>query len=199
VLFIVLCMPYIPPSVAKWQQHAAQVDAFDGDGDVNELAGAQRLMATDIDKPRFKKDLTIWWLRRLKGSLKAAGCKSADKVDVLKASLKQLLGAVNDEEADVGRGQHSPEYAGTRHCRQGSSSSGLHHAADSGQGLDTRHGDPAGAAEVRLQCVRVGDVAILALARGRVTAARAHTATWRPKGLAWLGSGTSRYHMMWMQ
>ena len=36
------------------------------------------------------------------GGLKAAECNSADKVDVLKARLKQLLGAVDDEEADVG-------------------------------------------------------------------------------------------------
>ena len=37
----------------------AQVDAFDGAGDVNELAGAQRPTAADIDQPRFTKDMTM--------------------------------------------------------------------------------------------------------------------------------------------
>ena len=81
----------------------AQVDAFDGVGDVNELAGAQRPTAADIDQPRFTKDMTVRWLCYLvNGTLKSAGCKSADKVGVLKARLKSLLGVAEDDDADLG-------------------------------------------------------------------------------------------------
>ena len=81
----------------------AQVDVFDGAGDVNELAGAQRPTAADIDQPRFTKDMTMRWLCYLvNGTLKSAGCKSADKVGVLKARLKSLLGVAEDDDADLG-------------------------------------------------------------------------------------------------
>lgn len=92
----------------------AQVDAFDGAGDVNELAGAQRPTAADIDQPRFTKDMTVRWLCSLaNGTLKSAGCKSADKVGFLKARLKSLLGVAEDDDADLG-GELSPEASPTK-------------------------------------------------------------------------------------
>jgi hypothetical protein len=56
----------------------ALVDVFDGTGDVDELAGAQRPTAADIDKSRFTKDETIRWLCHLKGNpprAAAGGCR----------------------------------------------------------------------------------------------------------------------------
>ena len=128
----------------------ARVDAFDGAGDVNELAGAQRPTAADIDQPRFTKYLTMRWLRYLvNGNLKAAGCKSAAKVDFLKDRLKLLLGVADGEDADLGA-----ETEGATRQRiqapccgcQGSSRNGLHRTADSrprGQGAGQEQGDAA--------------------------------------------------------
>ena len=47
--------------------------------------------------------MTVRWLCYLdNGTLKSAGCKSVDKVSVLKSRLKSLLGVAEDDDADLG-------------------------------------------------------------------------------------------------